>query len=129
MTLVGDISDISDILDPIIDPIISDIRDYYDPKLSIILNHSKPINIPLKIMAMDMSSFCENRFDWDALAGGFFPPPWQPDAKARVMEILWVEKSCTLDGWNPIPPGYVKIAIENGHRNSGFTQLQNGDFP
>ena len=28
-------------------------------------------------------------------------------------------------------PGLVicYIAIENGHRNSGFTQLQNGDFP
>ena len=39
MTLVGDISDISDILDPIIDPIISDIWDYNDPKLSKILNH------------------------------------------------------------------------------------------
>ena len=25
-----------------------------------------------------------------------------------------------------IPSGYVKIAIENGHRNSGF---KNGDFP
>ena len=25
-----------------------------------------------------------------------------------------------------LPSGYVKIAIENGHRNSGFTQLQNG---
>jgi len=24
------------------------------------------------------------RFDWDALAGGFFPPPWQPDAQAGV---------------------------------------------
>lgn len=23
-------------------------------------------------------------FDWDALAGGFFPPPWQPDAKAQM---------------------------------------------
>ena len=29
----------------------------------------------------------------------------------------------------PLPSGYVKIAIENGHRNSGFSQLQNGDFP
>ena len=28
-----------------------------------------------------------------------------------------------------IPSGYVKIAIENGHRNSEFSQLQNGDFP
>jgi hypothetical protein len=28
-------------------------------------------------------------------------------------------------------PGLVNIqkAIEHGHRNSGFTQLQNGDFP
>ena len=25
-----------------------------------------------------------------------------------------------------IPSGYVKIAIENGHRNSGFTVLKNG---
>ena len=25
-----------------------------------------------------------------------------------------------------IPSGNVKIAIENGHRNSGFSQLQNG---
>jgi hypothetical protein len=25
-----------------------------------------------------------------------------------------------------LPSGYVKIAIENGHRNSGFTQLQYG---
>ncbi|CAK9044590.1 unnamed protein product [Durusdinium trenchii] len=23
-------------------------------------------------------------FDWDALAGGFFPPPWQPDAKVQM---------------------------------------------
>ncbi|CAE7572363.1 Pkg21D [Symbiodinium sp. CCMP2592] len=23
-------------------------------------------------------------FDWDALAGGFFPPPWQPDAQAQM---------------------------------------------
>ena len=23
--------------------------------------------------------------------------------------------------WNCVPSGYVKIAIENGHRNSGFT--------
>jgi hypothetical protein len=28
-----------------------------------------------------------------------------------------------------VPSGYVKIAIENGHRNSGFSQLENGDFP
>ena len=27
-----------------------------------------------------------------------------------------------------IPSGYVNVAIEHGHRNSGFTQLQNGDF-
>ena len=26
----------------------------------------------------------------------------------------------------PLPSGYVKIAIENGHRNSGFSQLENG---
>ena len=25
-----------------------------------------------------------------------------------------------------LPSGYVKIAIENDHRNSGFTQLENG---
>ena len=28
-----------------------------------------------------------------------------------------------------IMTGYVKIAIENGHRNSEFFQLQNGDVP
>ena len=28
-----------------------------------------------------------------------------------------------------IPSGDVKIAIENDHRNSGFSQLENGDFP
>jgi hypothetical protein len=28
-----------------------------------------------------------------------------------------------------IPSGYVKVAIENDHRNSGFSQLENGDFP
>ena len=33
-----------------------------------------------------VSCICRLRFDWDALAGGFFPPPWQPDAKA-----LWVQ--------------------------------------
>ena len=27
-----------------------------------------------------------------------------------------------------IPSGYVKIAIENGHRNSGFTHYSYGDF-
>ena len=27
-----------------------------------------------------------------------------------------------------LPSGYVKIAIENGHRNSGFS-IENGDFP
>jgi hypothetical protein len=31
--------------------------------------------------------------------------------------------------FHDLPSGYVKIAIENGHRNSGFTQLENGDFP
>ncbi|CAJ1381850.1 unnamed protein product [Effrenium voratum] len=29
-------------------------------------------------------SFLEERFGWDALAGGFFPPPWQPDAQAQI---------------------------------------------
>jgi hypothetical protein len=29
----------------------------------------------------------------------------------------------------PLPSGYVQIAIENGHRNSGFSHLENGDFP
>jgi hypothetical protein len=30
-----------------------------------------------------------------------------------------------------IPSGYVKIAIENGHRNSGFTHypIEHGDVP
>ena len=32
-----------------------------------------------------------------------------------------------------VPPSsdrrMTNIAIENGHRNSGFTQLENGDFP
>ena len=27
-----------------------------------------------------------------------------------------------------LPSGYVKIAIDHGHRNSGFTH-KNGDFP
>jgi len=27
-----------------------------------------------------------------------------------------------------LPSGYVKIAIENGHRNSGFP-IKDGDFP
>ena len=27
-----------------------------------------------------------------------------------------------------VPSGYVKIAIENDHRNSGLSQLENGDF-
>ena len=26
--------------------------------------------------------------------------------------------------WTWLPSGYVKIAIENGHRNSGFTHLK-----
>jgi hypothetical protein len=28
-----------------------------------------------------------------------------------------------------IPSGYVKIAIENGHRNSGFSHSKWVDFP
>ena len=28
-----------------------------------------------------------------------------------------------------VPSGYVKKAIENGHRNSGFLPIKNGDFP
>ena len=30
---------------------------------------------------------------------------------------------------NGLPSGYVKIAMENHHRNSGFTHLLHGDFP
>ena len=35
---------------------------------------------------------------------------------------VWSSGACE-DGqiWNGLPSGYVKIAIENGHRNSGFT--------
>jgi len=32
-------------------------------------------------------------------------------------------------GDDHLPSGYVKIAIEHGHRNSGFTHEKNGDFP
>ena len=33
------------------------------------------------------------------------------------MDNLWIIYGYTMD----IPSGYVKIAIENGHRNSGFS--------
>ena len=37
-----------------------------------------------------------------------------------VMAILWYFDVVSGDWWM-VPSGYVKIAIENGHRNSGFT--------
>ena len=33
-----------------------------------------------------------------------------------------------IESWSYIPSGYVKIAIENGHRNRGFSQKNGGSF-
>jgi len=39
---------------------------------------------------------------------------------------VWCTKGLKIREWSEwLPSGYVKIAIENGHRNSGFTQLEN----
>ena len=39
---------------------------------------------------------------------------------AKLTHITWI--GFGVD-WGDIPSGYVKIAIENGHRNSGCTDL------
>jgi len=33
-----------------------------------------------------------------------------------------------IESWSYIPSGYVKIAIENGHRNRGFSQKKMVDL-
>ena len=38
----------------------------------------------------------------------------------------WHGSTC---GWENLPSGYVKIAIENGHRNSEFSHEKKCDFP
>ena len=34
---------------------------------------------------------------------------------------LGIDRIDRFAKWNHVPSGYVKIAIENGHRNSGFS--------
>ncbi len=59
------------------------------------------------------------RFDWDALAGGFFPPPWQPDAKVGVE--MWGIIPHRIHGTNSMdvsknrdgPPKWMVKIMEN----------------
>jgi len=46
--------------------------------------------------------------------------------RAKLKKVLTTAagqaKACPMMGWTwDVPSGYVKIAIENGHRNSGFS--------
>ena len=43
------------------------------------------------------------------------------EAGARVPERGDLPGGWTFQEWCQVPSGYVKIAIENGHRNSGFS--------
>jgi hypothetical protein len=51
-----------------------------------------------------------------AKAGSF--PKFQ---RREPLKISWDILGSFLGGTKVIPSGYVKIAIENGHRNSGFS--------
>ena len=39
---------------------------------------------------------------------------------AKIVQA-WCENGMVMDDSGWLPSGYVKIAIENGHRNSGFS--------
>ena len=67
-----------------------------------------------------LSSPSYSYYDWGGCPQHPTHPHWMVPNVPRFHK-LWSMGECLI-----LPSGYVKIAIENDHRNSGFSQRQNG---